>query len=125
MSIFLRVFVVFLPCAVVSGYFYLKVLLALRTGKESKSKARISRVLCLLWLSWILVNLPLAGLEVSMSFGMGISAPDIRTDSLLWTPNSVDAYIYQSLGIVSMIFELTHAKMELVKRKLSRLIYLQ
>ncbi len=91
----------------VSGYCYMRVLLVLRAGKQTGSKARLSRVLSLLWLSWFVLNLPLAGFEIAMQTVLRIDKSDARgasrTDLVHWTAKRVDTIINNSLFSVSWI----------------------
>ncbi len=98
--------IVFIPCAVASGYFYLKVLFALRAGKQTGSKARLSRVLCLLWLSWFVLNLPLVVFEGAVQTVLKIEISETREasrrDLVHWTAKRVDTIIYQFIVSVSL-----------------------
>ncbi len=58
MSFIVKVFVVYLPCVFLSGFFYFRVLMALRAGKQNRAKSRLSKCLFVLWLSWVLTSLP-------------------------------------------------------------------
>ena len=53
----------FLLCAVTSGLFYLKMIIALRSGQQNANKARLSKCLCALWASWVLLNVPFIVVE--------------------------------------------------------------
>ena len=62
----LKNFVFFIPCAVASGLLYLQLLRKLRSGRQSDSKARLSRALSVLWLSWVLLSVPFILFEITM-----------------------------------------------------------
>ena len=64
LSFFVKHFLLFMPCAVISGLFYLRVILTLKKGKLTRSKSRLSKCLCVLWLSWVLLSLPLTVFEI-------------------------------------------------------------
>ena len=98
---FLKYFVLFIPCASLSGFFYLRILLTLRRGKQTGSKAHLARVLCLLWLSWVVVNVPLAVWEVAMQTFLEVGDGPNK-DLMHWTPKRVDAIIFRALVLVSL-----------------------
>ena len=63
MGFFIKIVFTFVPCALVSGALYLKVLLVLRSGRHSAGKARLSKCLWVMWLSWVVLTLPSVVLE--------------------------------------------------------------
>ena len=92
----------------------MKILIALRNGKRTDSKARLARVLCILWLTWVLVNVPLAALEILMQTILKIEIEDDydykwSVDMVHWTPSVVERSLINSFVRVSakliVIFE--------------------
>ena len=61
-----KVFLAFFPCAIVSGVLYARVLFTLREGNQNSAKTWLSRCLCGLWLSWVLLNLPSVLFEIRL-----------------------------------------------------------
>ncbi len=99
MDNFLKYVILFIPSAILSGFFYAKVLLVLRKGKHSKSKAHLVRVLCVLWLSWVVVNAPLAGWEIALQSVFKIGNSDNK-DLMHWTAWRVDSVVSRALVLV-------------------------
>ena len=89
MGVFLKVFLSFVPCAVISGLLYIKVLLALRTGSWNKNKAHVSKVLCILWASWVLLNIPFLIFELAMQFQSSYQNKRATRYSVYWSSSRV------------------------------------
>ncbi len=96
---FVKTFVLFLPCACVSGMLYLRVLRALRRGKTNAMKARLSQALSVLWLSWVLANIPFLSFEIAMHTKLNNVYPWEENLYLHWTARSVDIYVQQSFNV--------------------------
>ena len=101
MDNFLKYFVLFVPCACASGFFYVRVLLTLRKGKQSGSKAHLARVLSLLWLSWVVVNVPLAVWEIAIQTVLNIGGSSDNRELMHWTAKRVDSIVFKALVLVS------------------------
>ncbi len=85
----MKTFVLFLPCAVTSGYLYLQTVLSLRRGLQNDNKARLSKLFAMLWISWIFVNVPYLTLEVVMYLPVYTNVVDDDDVDLQWTPHKV------------------------------------
>ncbi len=86
-----KTFFMFVPCAVVSGFLYFKVVMQLRQGREDAKKAWLSRCLCVLWFSWVLSNLP------SVIFEIWLQTLSVQT-SIRYDQYWDSRYIFITLG---------------------------
>ena len=101
MGVFLKIFLSFVPCALLSGLLYVKVLLALRTGSWNKKKAHLSKVLCVLWASWVILNLPFLTFELAVQFQtpFGFHVEDKIPYALYWSSSRVTKYLARLINV--------------------------
>ena len=79
----IKVFVLFIPCVVASGFLYFRVILSLAQGRVSPRKRCLSVVLITLWTSWVLMILPFLVFELVADWLGKIEWRPARIDQLI------------------------------------------